>query len=187
MTVACLLLLLTKSEIFAEDVFTYTLTEAGGNVVATGVGTIDLADLEFLGSVEVSGGINPGIAVVNLGPTSPTETNEYSGISGPQSFGTVSDFVDSSTGSGDAVGIAGYYPYIRTPIGYTSGSALSGVATFGDATFASLGITPGIYTYTYGSGADAGEIIVDAPEPSTWATMLGGGALLGFCVRRKLA
>lgn len=29
--------------------------------------------------------------------------------------------------------------------------------------------------------------LIEAPEPSTWAMMLGGLALLGFCVRRRLA
>jgi hypothetical protein len=45
------------------------------------------------------------------------------------------------------------------------------------------------------NGDSAGEIIreidvngiADVPEPSTYAMMLGGLALLGFCVRRKLA
>jgi hypothetical protein len=30
-------------------------------------------------------------------------------------------------------------------------------------------------------------VVRETPEPSTWAMMLGGLALLGFCVRRRLA
>ncbi len=70
------------------------------------------------------------------------------------------------------------------PPGYTSGDPLSGTATWPGTTFAGLGLTPGIYTWTWGSGADADSFVVDIgvplvtpiPEPST---LLVAGMALG--------
>jgi PEP-CTERM motif len=68
---------------------------------------------------------------------------------------------------------------------YVSGSPLSETSTYLGATFASLGVTPGQYVYTWGSGdhADSFTINIGAspvPEPSTWAMMLIGFAGLGY-------
>jgi hypothetical protein len=59
-------------------------------------------------------------------------------------------------------------------------------ATWTSATLGSLGVTPGTYTYTWGSGATADSLTVNAvPEPSTWEMLLSGvGLLLYFRSRR---
>ena len=72
------------------------------------------------------------------------------------------------------------------PAGYHSGDALSDAMTFDKATFTSLGVTPGTYKWTWGSGADADSFTLDIvapsaiPEASTWAMMLVGFAGLGL-------
>ena len=38
------------------------------------------------------------------------------------------------------------------PSGYLSGNPLSGTSTYNNATFASLGVTPGTYVWTWGAG-----------------------------------
>lgn len=185
--IATLLLLLTKSETLANDLLTITVYQNGANVVATGSGDVDLTDLTPVDAGYTSGLITPENGEIILGPSDNAGVTEYEGLSGPASFGTGSTS-SASMGTGDTLGtFEESQGSLFLPTGYTSGNSLSDSATWDSATFASLGITPGIYTYSYGTGSDAGEIIVDAPEPSTWALMLGGAALLGFCASRKLA
>jgi hypothetical protein len=46
------------------------------------------------------------------------------------------------------------YPLLTVPAGYVSGTALSDSATYSGATFATLGVTPGTYVWTWGTGAN---------------------------------
>jgi hypothetical protein len=74
------------------------------------------------------------------------------------------------------------------PLGYVSGSALSDTSTYDNQTFSSLGVTPGAYEWTWGSGADADTFTLDVvPAPligrglpillSVGGLLLGGGLL----------
>jgi hypothetical protein len=69
-------------------------------------------------------------------------------------------------------------------MGYASGAPLSDTATYAGQSFATLGLAPGVYLYTFGSGTNADtftvEVSAPVPEPSTWAMMLIGFAGLGF-------
>lgn len=69
-----------------------------------------------------------------------------------------------------------------------SESPLSSSSTFDGETFASLGLTPGTYVYTWGGGADADSLTVKIgaiPEPGTWVMMMLGFAGLGFAGYRR--
>ena len=61
-----------------------------------------------------------------------------------------------------------------TPLNYLSGSELSNTATWANHTFISLGVTPGSYTWNWGSGAHSDFFALDiiegaaaVPEPSS--------------------
>ena len=47
------------------------------------------------------------------------------------------------------------------PQGYVFGTALADTATWADATFSSLGVTPGVYEWTWGSGAHADSFTLE--------------------------
>ena len=78
------------------------------------------------------------------------------------------------------------------PQGYVSGAALSDSMTFNNATFASLGVTPGTYVWTWGTGLPNQNFTLQSSEglgcPDGGSTVsLLGFALLGLAaLRRKL-
>jgi hypothetical protein len=89
----------------------------------------------------------------------------------------------SNTGSGDFVGMQSVFGWLLVPQGYVSGAALSDSMTFNNATFASLGLTPGTYVWTWGAGANQNFtlIIGGAGVPDGGSTVfLLGCALLGL-------
>jgi hypothetical protein len=126
------------------------------------------------------------IAVL-MGGTDVAGTDEWAAFSGPASFGT-GGYYASADGSGAQVGFDGEAGYIFLPAGYVSGSSLTTSTMWPDATFASLGITPGTYTYTWGAGPVADSLTLNAyiavPEPSTWVMFAGGAAMLLVFRRR---
>jgi len=171
--------------------FTITLEQMGLNVVATGSGAINLTGLSFLASGTQGGAIlQPPIGAIVTGTTDSANVTFFSGFSGPTSFGSGNGDIASS-GSGDRVGIVGLFGQLSVPDGYVSGAALLSSATWNNATFASLGVTPGTYTWTWGTGANADSFtlqIVPAGVPDAGSTLsLLSFALLGLVAsRRKL-
>ncbi len=189
----CASFLLGASAIPAKAAYVLTFAEVGSDVVATGGGTIDLTDLRlqgagFAGTPLVNGRFS---VVVTGDGTSDTVVDEYAPFSGPDSFGeNIRTFANS--GSGDPVGVDDLEDLL-VPFHYISGSSLTSTATWLNASFATLGLTPGTYVYSWGTGVHADTFTLDipasppaAPEPSTWAMMLLGFAGLGYAaVRRK--
>jgi VPDSG-CTERM motif len=172
------------------EAYTVTLEQMGSNVVANGSGPINLTGLTFLmrgvGEAVIKAA-NPAFiltgAVVGV--------DIYEGITGPTSFGS-GDIFFPTTSSGDPVGIRISDMTIGVPHGYVSGAALSDSMTFNNATFASLGLTPGTYEWTWGArGANQNFtlIIGEAGVPDGGSTVsLLGFALLGLAAfRRKLS
>jgi hypothetical protein len=178
----------------AQAGYIVTLERVGSDVVATGSGAIDLTGLTFVNTSMASlAFIFPSLAQIITGPTSGT-ADVYSGIiSGPTSFGS-GGFTFASSGSGDAVGKVegfGAEDFLILPQAYVSGNALSDSMTFNNATFASLGVTPGTYVWTWGTGLENQNftlVIGGAGVPDGGSTVsLLGCALLGLAaLRRKL-
>jgi hypothetical protein len=166
----------------AQAGYVVDLTQEGGNVVATGSGAIDLTGLSFVFTREVSAFIDPFGGGILTGPTIPDfqAADIYSGITGPASFGGGASPAPSS-GSGDIVGVGGG---LLVPTGYVSGHPLSDTSTYDGETFATIGVTPGKFEWTWGTGPNQNFTLVvgtaAVPEPSTWAMMLLGFAGVGF-------
>jgi hypothetical protein len=151
----------------AQASYIVTLDRVGSDVVATGSGAIDLTGLSFFGPTStLTPFVDPEFGVIGTGPV--TTTADFyiplSTFSGPTSFG--SQFITTTTiGGGDWVSISGSAPSLALPHGYVSGGPLSDTATYDNATFRSLGVTPGTYVWTWGTGANQ-NFTLDAVAPA---------------------
>ena len=98
----------------------------------------------------------------------------YLGITGPTDFGDGAA-TEASSSTGDTFGYGGLDQDLLLPNGYVSGSFISGTDTWDDTTLAALGLTPGTYNYTWGSGVDGSFTsnvgIAPVPEPSSLGLM----------------
>jgi len=171
--------------------YSVTLEQVGANVVANGSGPINLTGLTFQGSVSTSGvGVLPLFGIIFTGPTGSVNVSQYAGFTGPTSFGSGGP-LNANTGSGDFVGMRGGLGNLFVPQGYVSGAALSDSMTFNNATLASLGVTPGTYVCTWGTGLPNQNFTlviggVGVPDGGSTVSLLGCGLLGLAALRRKL-
>jgi len=100
--------------------------------------------------------------------------------------------LNANTGNGDFVAIQGFLGgFLLLPQGYVSGAALSDSMTFNSATFASLGVTPGTYEWTWGTGMNADSFTLQigpagVPDAGSTLSLLGFASLGLVALRRKL-
>jgi PEP-CTERM motif len=183
LTSVAILALGTVSASTAQASYVTTFEDVGSNVVEIGGGTLDLTDLSFASQGVSRSFVQPSAPVYVSGAGG--FENVFKGdISGPADWGPGSA-TSASLSSGDAVGIEGSKKLIIVPQGYMFGAPLSETSTYLDTSLASLGLTPGTYVYSWGTGPHADTFTVDVvassvPEPSTWAMMLAGFAGLGL-------
>ena len=176
----------------ANATVTINVTEVGSDVVATGSGSLDLTGLTGVpGGFFLTQSIQGSDAYVGLGDAS-SDMIAYSGLTGPSQFGSGGN-VFSSTSAGTSFAINGSLfgsPYVFVPNGYTSGTPIADTASWLGQSFASLGLTPGTYTWNSPSGAP--DVIVNigapqgaVPEPATWLMLILGFGAVGFGMRRR--
>jgi len=167
--------------------YVVTLEQVGSNVDATGSGAIDLVGLSFLINTSGGPGLAPDASIIATGPLAVDDV--FAGtFSGPTSFGSGARAA-ATTGAGDLVAFLGVVR-LAVPSGYTSDTPLSDTAIYDTATFASLGVTPGTYVWTWGTGADQSFKleIGTTPLPAAlplFATGLGAMGLFGWRRKRK--
>ncbi len=168
----------------AQAGYTVTLQQAGPDVVATGSGAIDVTGLYRNTYGLLSPRIGAGLVddgwggyfggIIDTGPTGSSVDGYVGVISGPASFGS-GGRTSASSGSGDMVGIeadcyqdgSGCDRWILLPSSYVSGTFLSNSATYSGKTFATLGVTPGTYVWTWGTGANQNFTLQIPPAPPT--------------------
>jgi hypothetical protein len=171
----------------ARASYMVTLQEVGSNVVANGSGAFNLTALTFQGQGSGPQSIWGSVGEVIMGVGN---VDLYGGLTGPASFGSGLAH-GASFGSGDATGINGTLTRIYVPHLYVSG-ALSDSMTFNGATFATLGVTPGTYTWTWGTGMNADSYTLQigpagaVPDAGSTLSLLGFASLGLVALRRKL-
>ena len=162
-----------------EAAFTISVAETGGNVVATGSGSLNIDSLAAGAPGSAASFVQANGGSLYVGPTALTAVVPYTGVTGPANFGAGA-FTVADSGAGDIAGIDAGNALV-VPNGYVSGAALSGSATWNATTFAGLGLTPGTYTWTWGAGANADSLTVqigpmisaqNVPTLSEWSMVM---------------
>jgi hypothetical protein len=171
-------LMVTDAPAAVEFVF----EEAGGNVVGTLSGSLDLTGATPVGDFSSDkGAVLPRFGILSL----PGDGLTYA-ASGPGDFGQGFPIEIASSASGSSFLAQGNL--VGVPIGYSSGQSLSGTMTFLGASFVSLGIDPGTYAYTLQGSNDTvtlrfGTTVV--PLPAALPLMLGALGLAFAAVHRR--
>ncbi len=143
-------------------------TEAGG--------TLSLAGLSPVGRGPNYGtDITPNYPEFGSLPNYNVTVDVYTGFTAyPSSFGTGGDTFGSGVGTPFLLA----FPYLEIVDNFTGG-AVSFTDTYSNATFSSLGITPGSYTWSWSSDSVVLNIPASAvPEPTSALLMTAGA----FCL-----
>ena len=170
--------------------YTVTLQQMGANVVANGSGAFNLTGLTFFSGDFVVPQMNASFGAILTGQVLGGVVTGYTGFTGPTSFGP-GGFFFATTGSGDLVGISSGARALYVPQDYVSNTALSDSMTFDNATFASLGVTPGTYVWSWGTGLPNQNFTLiiggaGVPDGGSTVSLLGFGLLGLAALRLKL-
>jgi hypothetical protein len=143
----------------ASGNFNVLISQVGPDVVWNGSGSFNLAALTSAGPSTVGGGYNSAGGAWAIGPVVTVDT--YSGtISNPGAFGTSQITVTSNTGSTFGILPGGGGRLLYVPSGYISNTTISGTSTYANQTISSAGLTPGTYTWSWGSGGNTSTLVM---------------------------
>ena len=164
-----------------------TAAEVGGDVVFSGGGSADLTGLILDSTPAVGAGSIANFPKLIMAAGAAGASWVFGITSGPSNYGAGSTMFASSF-SGDLFGIFSANQIIL-PSNYVTGTDLSSTMTLGGKTFASAGMTPGTYVWTWGSAGNTDsftlQIGTSVPVPATLALFSIGLAGLGWSRRKK--
>jgi hypothetical protein len=158
--------------------FVITVYESGDNVVAMGSGTLNTTSLGISTGFYAGALVQPYACQLEVGGSLPLATVESGGsISGPSTLGPGQEAFGASSTTGSIVGVADKGQLLVLPYGYVSGTFLSSSSTWDNQTIESLGLDPGTYTWTWGSGASSDPLTMNiaggsVPEPPSLILLL---------------
>ena len=152
---------------------------------------MDVSDLTIIGG-GTSSSIRPIDADLQFGTNvSFNQVDAFSNaFTSPISFGT-GFTTPASSATGDFFRISpSPVPFggvLVVPVNYISGTNINGTITFDNSTFASLGVTPGTYTYNL-TNSSGDSIVLDigvTPVPFEFSPVVGVSLLGGLWLGRK--
>lgn len=152
----------------AQAAYVIDVYQDGPNVAASGNGALNLTGLVSQGPAPNGiSAVSAVGAVLVIGV--PGNVDRYSGFAGPVTFGP-GTAVAASQSFGPNIGISGFNTLLAVPLGYVSGTPVQATASWQGATLASLGLTPGEYTWTWAS--DNFTIRIAAPPAPVTPTAI---------------
>ena len=144
----------------ASGNFNVTISQVGNDVVWNGSGSFNLAALTSAGSNNIGAGFQANQAIWAIGPNTSVDT--YSGtITYPTSFGSPASVPPPST-VGSTFGIlpGGSGRMLWVPSGYVSNTVINGTATYANTTISGMGLTSGVYTWSWGTGGNTSTLVM---------------------------
>jgi hypothetical protein len=180
----------------AQAAYIVNATETGGDVVFAGSGSLNTSTWTLSSGTHSQASAVAPDAVISVGPTVISGLDRYitpTNFAGPTLFGSGTALTFSTAGTGDytALWFNDDPQNLYLPSGYVTGAALAGTATYVSATFAGLGLTPGTYEWTWGSGVSADSLTLNVgavPIPAAvWLFGSGLLGLIGMARRKKVA
>lgn len=163
---------------WANATATMTFNQVGSNVEASITGSINLAGLGARSSTQYRAVVQGNIAQAGVG-TNANFVDAYaytSNISGTAAFGAGSSAIAASSGTGGPftiIGLPSFGPKtLYVPRTYATGTTISGVtSTWNNKTIATLGLTPGTYVYTLGTGGNTDTLTIQINSPPVAPTV----------------
>lgn len=182
--------------IAAHSAIVLTVKQDGSDVVVIGSGSANTNGLaprisaddytNVLTDIQIYAGPDAFTGVT----TPPVDVNLWGGLTGPSLFGNNQNIFEyPGFGSGDLFGIVADngigQSLLVLPSGYVSGDSLNGTSRFSGFTLANLGLSPGVFSWTWGTNpnADSLELRID-PVPAPAPLPLVGGAMAWSLAKR---
>ncbi len=151
------------------------ISEVNDDVVMSGSGSLDVS----LWTIEAPGGHIPGVGAQigpNVGPFNGDIEVYVSPVNfqGPAAIGSGTGFF-TGDGTGTNFGIDVSRPSLVLPEDYIDNTPLAATALVEDESFATIGLTPGSYTWTWDTASGGSDFftvnVAAVPEPTSLALL----------------